>query len=282
MSDAGTILFVDDDPFERARLSAALRERLMRVVTATTPGEALEYLRTSVSQVSLVVVDVMLPATGLDDELSTRGGFHSGIELARTILNRHPGLRVVGCSRLSEAEPWFREHTTGFINRNVHDRPERVADRVVQIVTKASPTVFIVHGHDATTKLELKNYLQNTLRLAEPRILHELPNLGRTIFEKFETQAEVADIVFVILTPDDRMWTPEGAGEVRRCRQNVILELGYFLGKLGRLSGRVILLHRGPLDVPSDITGLLYVDVSDGVEAAGELIRKELREWIQS
>ena len=51
------------------------------------------------------------------------------------------------------------------------------------------PQPFIVHGHDDKTKLELKNFLQNTLGLPEPIILHEQPNLGRTSIEKFEVYA---------------------------------------------------------------------------------------------
>ena len=64
--------------------------------------------------------------------------------------------------------------------------------------------------------------------------------------------------------------------EKRRARQNVILELGFFLGILGRETGRVILLHAGPLELPSDLSGVTYIDVSKGIESAGEKIRREL------
>lgn len=139
------------------------------------------------------------------------------------------------------------------------------------------PQVFIVHGHDHTTKLALKNYLQNTLRLPEPIILHERPALGRTIVEKFEEEAANVDLVMVLLTPDDKAAKAEDSDDLkRRARQNVVLELGYFLGYLGRRSGKVILLHSGLLELPSDITGLVYIDISRGVEAAGEEIRKEV------
>ncbi len=66
--------------------------------------------------------------------------------------------------------------------------------------------------------------------------------------------------------------------EKHRARQNVILELGYFLGVLGRETGRVVLLYKGPLDVPSDLSGVVYIDISNGIEAAGEKIRKELKD----
>jgi predicted nucleotide-binding protein len=136
---------------------------------------------------------------------------------------------------------------------------------------------FIVHGHDGESLLELKDYLQNTLGLGEPVILRRLPGLGKTWIEKFETAAEVVELIFVLLTPDDRIWDPaEPDTQKRRTRQNVILELGFFLGKLGRKSGRVLLLHKGPIEIPSDICGIEYIDITGGIEGAGEKIRREL------
>ena len=60
----------------------------------------------------------------------------------------------------------------------------------------------------------------------------------------------------------------------------MILELGFFLGKLQRQSGKVILLYKGSLDIPSDISGIIYIDISSGINAAGEQIRKEIADWL--
>ena len=61
----------------------------------------------------------------------------------------------------------------------------------------------------------------------------------------------------------------------------MIFELGYFLGVFGRSSGRVFLLHKGALDLPSDISGVIYIDISNGVDAAGENIRRELADVVK-
>jgi predicted nucleotide-binding protein len=144
-------------------------------------------------------------------------------------------------------------------------------------IRDAGPRPFIVHGHDEAAKLGLKNYLQNTLKLPEPVILHEQPSLGRTIIEKFEDYARGSDLAFVLLTPDDRIVEPNRSNdEKRRARQNVIFELGYFLGALGRSSGRVFLLYKEPLELPTDLSGVVYIDISAGIEAAGERIRREV------
>jgi predicted nucleotide-binding protein len=137
---------------------------------------------------------------------------------------------------------------------------------------------FIVHGHDHKSLYELKDYLQNTLGLDQPVVLQQMPGGGRTLIEKFETEAEAIELVFVLLTPDDEIADPSDTNtKKRRARQNVILEMGFFLGKLGRESGKILLLHKGPVDIPSDIAGIEYIDITNGIESAGEKIRRELQ-----
>ena len=80
----------------------------------------------------------------------------------------------------------------------------------------------------------------------------------------------------MLLTPDDS-GTSE---EKKRARQNVIFELGYFYGKLGRKSGRVLLLHKGNLELPNDLSGIVYINIDNGIEAAGEEIRREIKDLI--
>ena len=149
--------------------------------------------------------------------------------------------------------------------------------------TPRKPRLFIVHGRDHTTKLEVKNFLQNDLDLPEPLVLHEEPDRGRTIIEKFEDCAKVVDGAVVLLTPDDHHFEPDGSNQgsakndqLRRARQNVILELGYFLAKFGRSSGKVLLLYKGELDIPSDLSGTIYIVITNGVHTAEGKIRREL------
>lgn len=135
---------------------------------------------------------------------------------------------------------------------------------------------FIVHGHDTESKLSLKDYLQNTLDFPEPVILHQQPNQGRTVIEKFEDCSGEIDVAFILLTPDDIGGALKGE-QKERARQNVIFELGFFVGKFGRKSGRTILLHKGDLEIPSDLGGVIYINISNGIESAGEEIRRELQ-----
>jgi predicted nucleotide-binding protein len=135
--------------------------------------------------------------------------------------------------------------------------------------------IFIVHGHDDGLKETVARLLARTTG-REPVILHEHPDAGKTIIEKFELHASQAVFAVVLLTPDDegRAARQTDAKPSARARQNVILELGYFLGRLGR--PRVVALYRAGVELPSDLAGILYKQVDDGGAWRVELL-KELR-----
>ena len=99
--------------------------------------------------------------------------------------------------------------------------------------------IFIVHGHDEGIKHSVARFVEKFG--LEAVILSEQPSSGKTIIEKFEAYSEVGYAI-VLLTPDDLTFSVEKQGIDReRARQNVIFELGYFYGKLGR--GKVCLIH---------------------------------------
>jgi predicted nucleotide-binding protein len=125
-----------------------------------------------------------------------------------------------------------------------------------------SNNVFVVHGHDEAAKQALARFLEK-LELGAI-VLHEQPDQGRTIIEKFEALAGEVGFAVVLLTPDDAAAATSSAAHQLRARQNVIFELGYFAGKLGR--GKVCLLRKGEVEIPSDLYGVIYteLDSSDG------------------
>jgi CheY-like chemotaxis protein len=135
------------------------------------------------------------------------------------------------------------------------------------------PSVFIVHGHGIDALQALIRLIRDELRLGQPVVIQNEPEQGRTIIEKFEEYAQRADLVFALLTPDDQ--TEEG----RQARQNVIFEIGYFTAALGRKSGKLILLHNQTTKKPSDMDGILTIDITGGVHQAASRIRDELKGW---
>ena len=119
--------------------------------------------------------------------------------------------------------------------------------------------VFIVHGHRDSLTHQVARLVE---KLGfEGIILSELPDRGRTVLQKFEDSSDVSYAI-VLMTADDVGGKAEQNGEPKlkpRTRQNVLLELGYFVGKLGR--PKVTILLEDGVEQPSDILGLLYTPV---------------------
>src|SRR6266446_6289118 len=134
---------------------------------------------------------------------------------------------------------------------------EEIAERIgLEEIPQLSQTpslarkVFVVHGRDEAAKQEVARFLEK-LRL-EPIVLHEQLNRGQTIIEKFEKHAAEARFAIVLLTPDDVGYRADQADRAKpRARQNVVLELGVFLAKLGRQN--VVALMKDDVEIPSDL-----------------------------
>jgi predicted nucleotide-binding protein len=153
------------------------------------------------------------------------------------------------------------KHNRALTNRDIQEQLREVRDelyefieREVEIDSVKQPRVFVVHGRDEATKVSIVRFLEEIG--LEPFVLDDQPGLGRTAFEVIEEAK--AEYAIVLLTPDDYL------GEGARARQNVVLELGYFIGRLGR--NRVCSLYRPPIELPSDFHGALYIEMdSDGL-----------------
>ena len=129
-----------------------------------------------------------------------------------------------------------------------------------QEVPTATPrSIFIVHGHDEAALNSIRVYVFRETGIM-PVSLAEEAGLGRTIIEKFETHGSQASYVIVLLTPDDVGQTvgehDAGVNPNPRARQNVVLELGYFIGAIGREN---IVVIDADVERPSDLAGLSYV-----------------------
>jgi hypothetical protein len=140
------------------------------------------------------------------------------------------------------------------------------------VETVAQPVVFLVHGHGHQQLREVESYLRR-LEL-EPTVLMDEAHRGNTLIEKFERVGAGARFVVVLLTADDEGRALADGSESplrRRARQNAILELGYFMGSLGR--ERVAVLVEPDLERPSDLDGLGYIALGGNWKAD---LRQEL------
>lgn len=204
------------------------------------------------------------------------------------------------------------EKLENLLNVMIEDLEMPQTSETIQEESKVKQkSVFIVHGTDYEPVKQLKSILQEVG--IEPIILHEQPSKGMTIIEKLEQYSNVG-YAFIVLTPDDlglekkaiqeyykaynegkeylskqdinnflgRISRPIGMfllGKVmevveNRARQNVILEFGYFIGRIGR--SKVCCLYKGDIELPSDMHGICYLHFNDSVNEVKDAIIAEL------
>jgi len=163
---------------------------------------------------------------------------------------------------------------------SIHERldlyPEintNVLAKTNSATVKQGNRIFIIHGHDEAMKQTVARTLEK-LGLT-PVILHEQPNIGRTIIEKFTDYSDVS-FAIALLSPDDIVY-PKSANPKQaksRARQNVIFELGFFLGKLGRNRVVVLFNQNDNFEMPSDYSGVLFVPYEEDNHWQFNLLRE--------
>lgn len=114
--------------------------------------------------------------------------------------------------------------------------------------------VLIIHGHDRVALLELQNMLLSKFPNIVPRIMLMEQHGALSMSEKFENVTGDVVGAIALLTPDDQAAPLKDAMSLaNRARQNVVMEIGWAWGKLGRT--RCLLLKRGDVELPSDLSG---------------------------
>jgi len=252
------ILFADNDPdFLETRREYLEREGYI-VTTASTPLEAKNLLLHG--RIDLAVLDIRLEHD--DDERDT-----SGLVLAREVALSVPKIILTGFPSVEAARDALGTRldalppAVDFISKL--DGPKELVNAIGDALA-ALPTrvqdVFIVHGHDVELRESVARFMERIgLR---PIILGEQPSNGRTIIAKIEHYSRVGFVV-VLLTPDD-VGYPKGRPKLKksRSRQNVIFELGFFIGKLG--PSKVCSLYKEGVEILSDYQGVVYIPVDEG------------------
>lgn len=164
-----------------------------------------------------------------------------------------------------------------FFGRQQLERLVRDIDQVFEIranselqqpVREKPRRVFVTHGQ-AQDWRAVKDYIENDVQLKTAELAQQ-PNLGRTVIEKLLDTADECDSAVIVMTGDD----VSEQGEAR-VRENVMHEIGFFQGRYGR--NRVILLHEDNVNVPTNLSGVVYSAFPKGrVEACFHLLQREL------
>jgi CheY-like chemotaxis protein len=267
------ILLVEDDLRNARDVAKALATWGFHVHLASSVGKARRIAR-KFPRLRFVGLDMNVP----NEDSDTDGG-RSGLVLLRELSDILPKAKIYMKSSTGfteEAKEFIKLYNKSVVRFGPEWDAPLMAQKAGSVYSSRGmrPTVFIVHGHASDALEQLRRLIKDELRLGDPVIMKDAAGgIGHAIIEKFEEYAARADLVFALLTPDDE--TDAGL----HARQNVIFEIGYFAAALGRKSGRLIVLHHQKALKPSDIDGLLTIDITGGVHQAADKIRQELKGW---
>ena len=150
--------------------------------------------------------------------------------------------------------------------------PDLLVRRKAEESLRKKENVFIIHGKDEAKWRELKDIIQNEFRM-NPIILSQQPDAGcKTVIEKFEHYAESCSFAIAVFTPDDEVTS--GGETYLQARPNVIYELGWFCGRLGREN--VMLLLKEGTSMFSDFGGIIQKRFNQNVTEKLIEIRQDL------
>jgi predicted nucleotide-binding protein len=256
-------------PEEAEACSARLRSRIAEI---QDPG--LRSARYDDPRVEALESSIRATVRDIFGDVSHEAGEYGGFRFARQRIARTSNflrgtdnrdeVRADMQRQIQESMPGAVTRLEGLIQR-IAERTvaARESDRSASVA--AAPTsrsVFLVHGHNEEVKQAVARLLER-LHL-QPIILHEQTDMNRTIIEKFEAHADVGFAV-ILMTGDDRGGLKAASADLYqpRARQNVVLEMGFFLGRLGRQ--RVCVLYERGVEMPSDYSGVLFKPLDSDV-----------------
>lgn len=237
-----------------------------------------------------------LKSLKIEVSIADNGGIMTGLYWRlSSLLSKEFGENSVYIKRLKEIKDIDYEtqkernkgKLTGIIDQVLDDIDDTITDdsKILagkEKITNSKPfvnvknnKVFVVHGHNEVMKQGVARVIQK-LGL-EPIILHEQPNQGLTIIEKFFANSNVGYAV-VLLSADDFGYPRNSTNPCPklRARQNVIFELGFFMAKLKRNRVFALVENSDDFEIPSDYHGVIYVPF-DGIDGSWKYrLAKEL------
>lgn len=237
-----------------------LKQRISEI-EAFEPEKVTDRRDPNIDVLEVAIAETIAQTFGRDTQESRHYVPAATLDTAGYNLNGTPHHRVV------EGLMHGKERSIVLLKQAIRSLTEKLEDQQ-SIQTFETPAqednfqysrdVFVVHGHDSQYKLAVADVIRRAG--LNPVILHEQPNGGKTIIEKFETHGASAGFAVVLLTPDD-VGGPDQENLRSRARQNVIGEMFWFAGKLGR--ARVCALKRGDIELPSDFAGVIYTEMDE-------------------
>jgi hypothetical protein len=258
------VYLFEDDSFLGRSIEATVSDAGGKCEVFRDAKEAEFPFRKRTEAPSLIIADLAVPIRNSTffSDADTSGGHQTGLEILRKAKVKWPRAKLVLITGKPSGDVarWCEENRVIYAIKPIESR------HIKLWMNKRELSAFIVHGRNLGHVNKLKKAL-NALKI-KPVVLLENPNKGRTVIEKFEAVSKQCDYAIIAMSPDDIGGLKESGSGISRMRQNVVFELGYFCASLGRLSGKIVLVSFGKLEIPSDLSGVIYID---GLDSFGKL-----------
>lgn len=179
---------------------------------------------------------------------------------------------LLNIEKLTEELSSFKSDEDRLLQKKI----QKQLANLVRTILDENKKIFVVHGRNLNMRDKVSSLL-GKLKL-DYVILETEHNSGATVIEKFLREAKDCRYAVVLFSADDIGKLNSETTKIRnRTRQNVILELGYFLAQVGRKN--IIILHEANKDIekPSDFDGIVYEPFDDFGAWKGKLLKEMKR-----
>jgi CheY-like chemotaxis protein len=295
---APKILWIDDIPDQVEELAEQIRDAGYEVTLVDSITEGAALIADTPNQYLAVIVDLLMPGESFlvpgskgPEMLETKYGLNTGIVFGRWLIRHWPDLKVIGVSvkedRDDQQIEWFKKSGAGYFDKySLYTSSRALLLLLNRLAAEAKPSrptlqTFIVHGRAETAKNDLSKLLQTRLRLPEPTILHEQPGHGMPSPESSPKTADVCRLVFALFTradfpPAPSAWPEEQTKQLLQ----IFFETGFWASQCQETKGRLIILHEGLTAIPTELPGVVLIDISSGLEAAYEEINRTVAPYL--
>lgn len=158
--------------------------------------------------------------------------------------------------KIAEAFPVLWQRLALQLSQRLRQRNELV------VQGNARPVIFLGSSKES---LDVAREIQSALRYEDFVLRVWTDNVfsaSNFPIEELQKQVQTADFAVLVLGPDDRVISRDK--ELDAPRDNVIFELGLFMGALGRERTFMILPRGMSVKVPSDLLGLTPLEYGGG------------------
>lgn len=239
----------------------------LSIDVGTTPSECLNFIQNI--EYEIIILDTCIsadsPRIGNYSDLlrSSAGVEYYGPELYKQIVVHNSFAKVFVLSNLEtkESRTIYDNASIDYFNKS-QTKVSKIAQHIKNYFdtgkNRILNNVFVVYGHNHDMRTSIESYIKS-IGLNSIDLFNQSLGGIQSVFDALDECADSAECAIVLLSADDIVLDKDNLQMLYRARQNVIFEMGLFLGHLGKNKVIVIYEEHKKFEFPSDISGVFYI-----------------------